>query len=119
MKRLITIVSLIAMMSVPLSVFAGGYHWESKVKSIQGDIVASKHIAYDAGLVVILDYKTKSSAELHKELSSVFDYVDRQSFAVTNTHVTVNEFLQDNGQVVYQPIINVRYEFRMREPGNR
>ncbi|MDW1811188.1 acyl-CoA synthetase, partial [Vibrio sp. Vb2362] len=30
-----------------------------------------------------------------------------------------NEFLQSDGQVVYQPILNVQYEYRMREPGNR
>ncbi|MED5505112.1 MAG: acyl-CoA synthetase, partial [Pseudomonadota bacterium] len=33
--------------------------------------------------------------------------------------VTVDEFLQDNGQIAYQPILNVKYEYRMREPGNR
>ncbi|EGU41465.1 hypothetical protein VII00023_06407 [Vibrio ichthyoenteri ATCC 700023] len=119
MNRFITLTSLIVTVFASSTVFAGGYHWESKVKSIQGDVVVSKQAAYDVGRMMIQDYNRKSSPELYKEFASVFDYVDRQSFEITNSSVTVDEYLQGDGQIVYQPILNVRYEFRMREPGNR
>ncbi|MDF5089084.1 acyl-CoA synthetase, partial [Vibrio parahaemolyticus] len=44
-------------------------------------------------------------------------YVDRQSFSITDSKVMVNEFLQSDRQVVYQPILNVQYEYRMRDTG--
>ncbi|MBA5764626.1 DUF3316 domain-containing protein [Vibrio sp. 404] len=119
MKRSITLAMLIAIAIAPMTTFAGGYHLESKVKQISGSVVGSKQAAYDEGLVMINDYRSKSSIELRKEFSSTFDYVDRRSFSVTNTKVTVDEFLQSNGQIAYQPVLSVRYEFRKREIGNR
>ncbi|HAS64063.1 MAG TPA: acyl-CoA synthetase [Vibrio sp.] len=119
MKRSTTLAMLIAMTIAPITAFAGGYYLESKVKQIQGNVVGSKQAAYDEGLTMINDYRSKSSIELRKEFSSTFDYVDRQSFSVTNTKVTVDEFLQSNGQIAYQPVLSVRYEFRKREIGNR
>ncbi|GAK83670.1 acyl-CoA synthetase [Vibrio ponticus] len=118
MKSLTTIAALCALTAAS-SVFAGGYHWQSKVTSIEGDVVASKQAAYDAGLMMINDYRSKSSRELRNEFSSAFDYVDRNSFTITDTKVTVDEFLQGDGQIAYQPVLDVRYEYRKREPGSR
>ena len=119
MKRLITLASLIALTATPLAAIAGGYQWTNKTKTIQGEVVDSKQAAYDMGFEMIKDYQSKSSAQLRDEFKSSFDIVDRQSFSITNAKVMVDEFLQDNGQIAYQPILNVKYEYRMREPGNR
>jgi len=119
MKRFITLASLIALTATPLAAIAGGYQWTNNTKTIQGEVVDSKQAAYDMGFEMIKDYQSKSSAQLRDEFKSSFDIVDRQSFSVTNAKVTVGEFLQDNGQIAYQPILNVKYEYRMREPGNR
>lgn len=119
MKRLITLASLIALTATPLAAIAGGYQWTNKTKTIQGEVVDSKKAAYDMGFEMIKDYQSKSSVQLRDEFKSSFDIVDRQSFSITNAKVTVDEFLQDNGQIAYQPILNVKYEYRMREPGNR
>ncbi len=118
MKRLLSLVSILAL-GASSAAFAGGYQWQSKVQSIEGDVVNSKQAAYDMGLAMINDYQSKSSLELRKEFTSSFDNVDRQSFAVTEATVTVDEFLQDNGQIAYQPILNVEYEYRKRELGSR
>ena len=105
MRRSITLAIIMALAIVPTTLMAGGYHLESQV-------VDSKQAAYDAGLVMINNYRGKSSLELRKEFSSTFDYVDRRSFTITNTRVTVDEFLQSNGKIAYQPVLRVRYEFR-------
>lgn len=112
MRRSITLAIIMALAIVPTTLMAGGYHLESQVKQIQGNVVDSKQAAYDAGLVMINNYRGKSSLELRKEFSSTFDYVDRRSFTITNTRVTVDEFLQSNGKIAYQPVLRVRYEFR-------
>lgn len=119
MKRLISLVSLIVLTVTPVAAFAGGYQWTNNSKTIQGNVVDSKQAAYDMGFEMIKNYQSKSSKELRDEFKSAFDMVDRQSFSITNAKVTVDEFLQDNGQIAYQPILNVKYEYRMREPGNR
>ncbi|WP_104046628.1 DUF3316 domain-containing protein [Vibrio jasicida] len=119
MKRLISLVSLIVLTATPVAAFAGGYQWTNNSKTIQGNVVDSKQVAYDMGFEMIKNYQSKSSKELRDEFKSAFDMVDRQSFSITNAKVTVDEFLQDNGQIAYQPILNVKYEYRMREPGNR
>ncbi len=119
MKRLISLVSLIVLTATPVAAFAGGYQWTNNSKTIQGHVVDSKQAAYDMGFEMIKNYQSKSSKELRDEFKSAFDMVDRQSFSITNAKVTVDEFLQDDGQIAYQPILNVKYEYRMREPGNR
>ncbi|MDW3059754.1 acyl-CoA synthetase, partial [Vibrio sp. 1978] len=51
------------------------------------------------------------------EFTRKSEFVDRQSFSITDSKVTVDEFMESNGQVTFQPVVNVTYEYRMREPG--
>ncbi|EPP5334881.1 DUF3316 domain-containing protein [Vibrio harveyi] len=119
MKRLITLVGLIALTASPIAAFAGGYQWTNNSKSIQGNVVDSKQAAYEMGFEMIKEYQGKTSLQLSKELYGSFAKVDKNSFSITDSKVTVDEFLQDNGKIAYQPILNVKYEYRLRELGNR
>ncbi|CAH1554918.1 hypothetical protein THOB06_10290 [Vibrio rotiferianus] len=53
MKRLISLVSIIALGTVPIIAQAGGYHWENNIETIHGIIVDSKQAAYDEGFEMI------------------------------------------------------------------
>ncbi|WP_407546416.1 DUF3316 domain-containing protein [Vibrio parahaemolyticus] len=117
MKRLITLASLLALTTAPSVVFAGGYQWTNNTQTIHGDVVDSKEAAYDMGRVMLQDYQNKSSGQLRDEFTRKSEVVDRQSFSITDSKVTVDEFMESNGQVTYQPVVNVTYEYRMREPG--
>ncbi|WP_322805366.1 DUF3316 domain-containing protein (plasmid) [Vibrio alfacsensis] len=118
MKTLLTLTSLLMLSSVSISSFAGPYQLNNAVKSIHGPIAMSKEDAYQIGLSLINQYNDKSSKELSKKLSSRFDDVDSQSFMIKNAKVTVDEFLQGNGKIAYQPILSISYEFKKRELGN-
>ncbi|HHX8273623.1 TPA: DUF3316 domain-containing protein [Vibrio diabolicus] len=117
MKRLTTLASMIALTAAPSVVFAGGYQWTNDTETIHGDVMDSKQAAYEMGRDMIQNYQSKSPGQLRDEFTSLTEYVDRQSFSITDSKVMVNEFLQSDGQVVYQPILNVQYEYRMRETG--
>ncbi|MGR5210726.1 DUF3316 domain-containing protein [Vibrio rotiferianus] len=119
MNRLISLVSIIALGTVPILAQAGGYHWENNIETIHGIIVDSKQAAYDEGFDMIQSYQTKSSPQLRDELKAPFELVDRQSFKVISAKVTIDEFLQSNGQISYQPVLRLKYKYRMRESGNR
>ncbi|MGR5131091.1 DUF3316 domain-containing protein [Vibrio alfacsensis] len=119
MKRIITLASLIALTMTPATVLAGGFFWTSNTETISGDVVDSRQAAYDLGFGMIKDYQNMSSNQLREEFTNPFDYVDRKSFSITNSKVTVDEFLKGNGQIVYQPVLSVKYKYRMRVIGNR
>lgn len=118
MKTLLTLMPLLVLSSFSTSSFAGPYQINNAVKNIHGPTVMSKEEAYQIGLSLINQYNNKSSKELSKKLSSRFDDVDSQSFMIKNAKVKVDEFLQSNGKITYQPILNISYEFKKRELGN-
>ncbi|ARP01501.1 hypothetical protein K08M3_46890 [Vibrio alginolyticus] len=117
MKRLTTLASTIALIAAPSMALASGYQWTNDTETIHGDGMDSKQAAYEMGRDMIQSYQNKSSGQLRDEFTSLTTYVDRQSFSITDSKVMVNEFLQSDGQVVYQPILNVQYEYRMRDTG--
>ncbi|MGL6258616.1 DUF3316 domain-containing protein [Vibrio sp. WXL103] len=115
MKRLITLLSV---MTIAAPVFAGGYSWTNSEEMIEGAIVDNKQAAYAIGLDMLEGYQAKSADELRDEFILDFTYVDNDSFAITEATVTVDEFLQENGKIVYQPVLNLEYEYRVRELGS-
>lgn len=119
MKTLLKLTSLLILSSVSVNSFAGPYRLINSEKTIKGPIVISKVDAYQAGLSLIEEYNNKTPKELSEKLSSRFEDVDRRSFMINDTKVTVDEFLQDNGKIVYQPILTITYNFKKREIGDR
>lgn len=118
MKQLITIAGLIVLTATSATAVAGGYQWKDDSKTISGATVSSKQAAYEIGIDMIENYQNMSSAQLRDQFFHKFDYVDHRSFSITDSHVMVDEFLRDDGQVVYQPVLNVEYKYRKRDIGN-
>lgn len=116
MKSLITLLSLVVI-TAPATVLAGGFIWTDNEEAIEGRIVDNKQAAYTVGLEMIEDYQAMSSQQLRDEFIHGFAHVDRHSFSITDATVMVEEFLQGNGDIVYQPVLNVSYEYRVRELG--
>nr|WP_319553080.1 DUF3316 domain-containing protein [uncultured Vibrio sp.] len=115
MKRLVTLASIIAFTAAPTLVFAGGYEWTYDRETVLGDVVANKDMAHNMGRELMEDYQNMTSGELRDEFTSKAKYVDRKSVSITESSVTIEELLQSNGQVGYQPILNLEVSYRMRE----
>ncbi len=118
MKRLITLASIIALTAAPTFVMAGGYGWTHETETVLGDVVASKDMAYNMGRDMMQDYQNMTPGELRDEFTSKAKYIDRNSVAITESTVTIDEFLQSNGQVGYQPVLNLELSYRMHESKN-
>ncbi len=115
MKRLITLASIIAFTAAPTFVYAGGYEWTHDTETIVGDVVASKDMAYDMGREMMQDYQNMTSGQLRDEFTNKARYVDRKSVSITESTVSIEEFIQSNGQVGYQPVLNLEVSYRMHE----
>ncbi len=115
MKRLITLASIIAFTAAPTLVMAGGYEWTHDRETILGDVVGSKDVAYNMGREMMQDYQSMTSGELRDEFTNKAKYVDRKSVSITESTVTIEEFIQSNGQIGYQPVLNLEVSYRMHE----
>ncbi|CAE6953648.1 DUF3316 domain-containing protein [Vibrio alginolyticus] len=115
MKRLITLASIIALTAAPTFVTAGGYEWTHETETVLGDVVASEDMAYNMGREMMQDYQSMTPGELRDEFTNKAKYVDRKSVAITESTVTIEEFLQSNGQMGYQPVLNLEVSYRMHE----
>ncbi len=88
------------------------------VLSKQGTVTLAygyKDMAYDMDRELMEDYQNMTSGELRDQFTSKAKYVDRKSVSITESTVIIEELLQSNGQVGYQPILNLEVSYRMRE----
>ncbi|RJX74298.1 DUF3316 domain-containing protein [Vibrio sinensis] len=120
MKRIISLISLTLLTTVMSTAsFAGLYQWNKDNTKIHGDIVSSKEAAYLMGHNMIKEYRDMSSDQLTSELIHAYHRTDRESVSITNTKVVVDEFLQSNGTIAYQPVLNVSYKYRIQQRNGR
>lgn len=73
----------------------------------------SKQAAYEMGYEAMSDLNSQSSWELSSSMPTGLERVDPHSFEILNSRVTVSEYLTDNGQLVYQPMVHVSYMYRV------
>ncbi|NLS11292.1 DUF3316 domain-containing protein [Vibrio sp. SM6] len=114
MKRLLNLKTLLTITAASLSsmAFAGGYQWTTDEKTIEGHVVSSKAAAYREGLNMIMYFENLDSRQLSRFLTSQTDEADRSSVSIEDATVFVDEYLKRNGDIVYQPIMNVSYSYR-------
>ena len=105
---------------ISTSIFVGlpaQAHYATKLEhaKVQGTSYESKDDAYKYGLTKIQELQTLSSYQLNKKLSNnIFDKADSSSLKLTNSYVTVKEFTNAEGDLLYKPTINISYTFKYR-----
>lgn len=116
MFKVMSLATLVLFSSAALAGVGGAYNTKLQSETMSGEPVASKQAALDAGKTMIMDINSKSPFELSRAVSySSNDLVDVNSFELRDSHVTVNEIVTSAGEIAYQPVINVSYEFRARD----
>ncbi|NAX22052.1 DUF3316 domain-containing protein [Vibrio sp. V39_P1S14PM300] len=114
MRKLTILTSAALLMMSGVAFANGAYSTAAKTAQMTGQVVASKDKAYQEGQQMLSDLKSKSSYELSQALPTRMDPINRRSFQITNSEVTVKESM-NNGQIAYQPIVNVSYEYDYRD----
>lgn len=116
MIKVVSLASVMLFSSVAFAGLGGAYNTVIQSETMNGDAVGSKEAALAAGKTMIMEINDKSPYELSKAVSySTNDLVDVNSFELRNSHVTVNEIVTSEGEIAFQPVINVSYEFRARD----
>ncbi|KJY82798.1 acyl-CoA synthetase [Vibrio galatheae] len=116
MIKLMSLASIVLFSSVVVAGSGGGYTTKMKSETMSGNPVASREAALAAGKSMIMDINDKSPYELSRSVSySSNDQVDVNSFELRDSQVTVNEIVTNEGDIAFQPVIKVNYEFRARD----
>ncbi|MGD8110118.1 DUF3316 domain-containing protein [Vibrio sp. TRT 21S02] len=116
MIKAISLFSALLFSSMTVAGLSGHYSKIVNTDSVNGQVVASKDAALEAGRDMLMDINNKSPYELSKAVNySANDKVDPNSFEVRNSTVSVKEIVTSEGEIAYQPVISVNYEYRARE----
>jgi len=92
---------------------SGKYLTHNKDKRITTPEVSSKSEAYENGLVKLQALVNKSGNELGKELN-VWNAI-QPSIHLDGTYVSVDEYMNKNGKIVYKGIVNTSYHYQVRD----
>ncbi|WP_117233835.1 DUF3316 domain-containing protein [Vibrio maerlii] len=79
--------------------------------SVKGDAVQSKEMAIKNGQMMAQSLSQADSYELSRELRVSSYQSDSGSFELLNSKLTVEEFWGESGEIVYQPVIDVKYSY--------
>lgn len=120
MKKLISALLLSASLSIlSAPVFAdaqysaGNHILRNNERAIATEVTSTKQAAYKNGYAKLLSIKEKSGSELKKELRVwVNDPRLNKSLHLDDVFVTVTEFVEQNGNIAYQGIVNVEYHYQ-------
>jgi len=116
MIKVVSLASVMLFSSVAMAGLGGAYNTVIQSETMNGNPMASKEAALAAGKTMIMEINDKSPYELSRAVSySSNDLVDVNSFELRGSHVTVNEIVTSEGEIAFQPVINVSYEFRSRD----
>lgn len=116
MIKVVSLASVMLFSSVALAGAGGAYSTIIQSESMNGSEAASKGAALEQGKNMIMEINEKSPYELSRSVHYSTNYlVDVNSFELRNSNVTVNEIVTSEGDVAYQPVVNVSYEFKARE----
>ncbi|KOO04537.1 DUF3316 domain-containing protein [Vibrio nereis] len=116
MIKVLSLASLALVSTVSFAGLSGPYETRVDASSMTGKAVASKEAAYAAGRQMLMNVNNQSSYELSRSISrNSHDFVDKRSFEVLDSQVTVKEVLTSEGDIAYQPVMNIRYTYRYRD----
>ncbi|WP_282176358.1 DUF3316 domain-containing protein [Vibrio nereis] len=116
MIKVLSLASLALVSTVSFAGLSGPYETRVTASSMMGQPVASKEAAFAAGRQMLMDVNNQSSYELSRNISfSTNDLVDKRSFEVLDSQVTVKEVMTSDGDIAYQPVMNIKYTYRYRD----
>lgn len=95
-------------------VITGDYSHYSDVAVIKTVPVDTKDKAYAAGSDKLKDLKSKSAKELSDALGVSFilnTSKEKESVTLENANVTVEEFMDEQGRILYRGDVNVSYHY--------
>lgn len=115
MIKLVSLASIALFSSVALA-GSGAYNTVVNSETMSGNPQMSRDAALAQGKQMIMEINNKSPFELSRSVNySSNELVDVNSFELRNSQVTVNEIVTSDGDIAYQPVINMSYEYRARE----
>ncbi|MBY8086213.1 DUF3316 domain-containing protein [Vibrio fluvialis] len=82
------------------------------------DAYASKQQAYDAGFAKVNELKKMPSNELANELNVFDTKLVQNSMKVKDAEVKIEPFAKPDGQVQYRAVVDVDYQYTVRESKN-
>ncbi|MGB5444791.1 MAG: DUF3316 domain-containing protein [Psychromonas sp.] len=107
-----------AMVILSANAFAGStvygdYSVHQSNKTIKTTQTESKQAAYELGLEKLNMLKAESGAELSSDLAlSLGSFKEKNSVTLDDgAYITLQEMLNEQGQVVYQGLVNVTYSY--------
>lgn len=116
MIKVMSLASVMLFSSIAVAGLGGASQTVISSESMSGAPSASKDAALAAGKTMIMEINEKSPYELSRSVHySSNMQVDVNSFELLDSHVTVNEIVTNEGDIAYQPVINVSYEFKARD----
>ncbi|HIF9128956.1 TPA: DUF3316 domain-containing protein [Photobacterium damselae] len=116
---MVKLISLLSGIVLSFAVNASPYTWKSQQTTIDGAQFTSSQQAFDAGLVLLRGFESKSAFELGKALNPIStDRVNPRSYQITQSKVKVDQFLNSQGDMIYQPIVDITYRYEARDRNN-
>lgn len=111
-NKLFTVIVLSAFTAGAL---AGGTAVKSGSKSFKSEAVSSKEAAYTSGQELAMELDGINQARLAQKLTISDNQLKYGSVKIDNWNVTVDEFANANGEVMYQASLNTRYSYRVKD----
>ncbi|MDD9194428.1 DUF3316 domain-containing protein [Aliivibrio sp. S3MY1] len=85
-------------------------------KTIQGNSYELKDEAYNYGINKMQELQSMSSFQLSKKIKkNILSTPGLNSLKLTNSYVTVDEFIDSTGMLRYKPNVNISYKFKYRD----
>ncbi|WP_372882904.1 DUF3316 domain-containing protein [Psychromonas sp.] len=91
----------------------GNYSVHHSNKTVKTATAESKEAAYQLGFEKLTQLKAESGAELSSELAlSLGSYQEKNSVTLDDgAYITLQEMINEQGQVVYEGLVNVTYSY--------
>ncbi|WP_428774440.1 DUF3316 domain-containing protein [Vibrio sp.] len=115
MLKVMSIASVLLFSAMATAGLSGNYSTLVNTSSMSGQAMESREAALQAGRQMIMDINAKSAYDLSRAVNyPTNDQVDRNSFELLDSHVTIQEIVTSEGNIAYQPVVNVSYEYKAR-----
>ncbi|WP_070966111.1 DUF3316 domain-containing protein [Vibrio sonorensis] len=116
MIKVISLASVFLFSSVAMAGLSGSSSTVVTNGSLNGDLEMSKDAAFAAGKDMLMDINNKTPFELSKSVNYKSNsVVDRSSFEIRDSNVTIREVITSDGDIAYQPVVNINYEYKARQ----
>lgn len=120
MIKVLSLAGVVLFSSIAVAGYSGQYETRVSTSHMVGDAMQSRDAAFAAGKNMLMDVNDKSAYELSKSMPhTTHDVINNRSYKVLDSDVTIKEVITNNGDVAYQPVLNVKYSYQYRDHNNR